>query len=60
MLEQELDLYWKTVVDTIQHAIMIIDKGGTIVAVNNRAFEKTTKFNPDRISRTKIQRIICV
>ncbi len=48
MLEQELNLYWKTVVDTIQDAIMIVDKGGMIVAVNN-AFEKITKFRKEEI-----------
>ncbi len=26
--------YWKTVVDTIQDGVMIVDKGGTIVSVN--------------------------
>ena len=48
MLEQELNLYWKTVVDTIQDAIMIVDTNGLIVTVNN-AFEKITKFRKDEI-----------
>lgn len=48
MLERELSRYWKTVVDTIQDAIMIVDKGGTIVSVN-RAFEKITKFEKEEI-----------
>jgi len=39
MIEQELNNYWKTVVDTIQDGIMIVDKIGTIVSVN-RGFEK--------------------
>jgi hypothetical protein len=34
MLEQELNQYWKTVVDTIQDGIMIVDSGGTIVSAN--------------------------
>ena len=34
MLEQELNQYWKIVVDTIQDGIMIVDSGGTIVSAN--------------------------
>ena len=48
MLEQELNLYWKTVVDTIQDAIMIVDKGGTVVSVN-KAFEEITKYTKEEI-----------
>ena len=43
MFEQELNIYWKTVVDTIQDGIMIVDRNGTIVSVN-RAFEKITGY----------------
>ena len=48
MFEQELNLYWKTVVDTIQDAIMIVDKGGMIISVN-RAFEKITEYQKEEI-----------
>ena len=41
MFEQELNSYWKIVVDTIQDGIMIVDEGGTIVSVN-KALEKIT------------------
>jgi two-component system response regulator HydG len=34
MFEQELNNYWKTVVDTIQDGVMIVDIKGTIVSVN--------------------------
>ena len=44
MLEQELDRYWKIVVDTIQDGVMIVDKQGTIVTVN-RALEQMTGFD---------------
>lgn len=44
MFEQELNEYWKTVVDTIQDGIMIVDKAGTVVSVNT-AFEKITGFS---------------
>lgn len=44
MLEQALNKYWKTVVDTIQEGVMIVDKTGKIVSVN-RSFEKITGYS---------------
>ncbi|MBW2642646.1 MAG: sigma 54-interacting transcriptional regulator [Deltaproteobacteria bacterium] len=41
MFEQELNKYWKTVVDTIQDGVMIVDTKGIITSVN-RAFETIT------------------
>jgi len=41
VFEQELNDYWKTVVDTIQDGIMIVDQGGTIVSVNRALTEMT-------------------
>ena len=38
MAEEELDRYWKTVVNTIQDGIMIVDTHGRIISVN-KAFE---------------------
>ena len=38
MLEQELNKYWKTVVNTIQDGVMIVDTDGTIVS-ENKAIE---------------------
>ena len=49
MLEQDLNTYWKTVVGTIQDGIMIVDKGGTIVSVN-QAMEELTGYTTDRKS----------
>jgi PAS domain S-box-containing protein len=43
MLEQELNTYWRTVVDTIQDAVMIVDTDGTIVTVN-AAFADVTGY----------------
>ncbi len=43
MFEQELNKYWKTVINTIQDALMVVDKTGTIVFVN-RAFETITGY----------------
>ncbi len=48
MFEQKLNKYWKTVVDTIQDGVMIVDTKGTISSVN-RAFETITGH-----SRTEI------
>lgn len=43
MFEQELNNYWKTVVDTIQDGVMIVDINGTIVSVN-KGLEKITGY----------------
>jgi len=48
MFEQELNIYWKKVVDTIKDGIMIVDKGGTIVSVN-KALEKITGYSKDEM-----------
>jgi PAS domain S-box-containing protein len=48
MQQEELNRYWKTVVDTIQDGVMIVDKGGTIVAVN-KALERITGFAHDEL-----------
>jgi PAS domain S-box-containing protein len=43
MNRQNLNEYWKTVVDSIQDGVMIVDPDGTIVSVN-RAFEEITGY----------------
>ena len=48
MLEQELNQYWKTVVDTIQDGIMIVDSGGTIVSAN-KALEKISGYSSNEM-----------
>jgi two-component system response regulator HydG len=48
MIEHELNEYWKTVVDTIQDGIMIVDNAGTIVSTN-KGFENITGFNQEDI-----------
>jgi len=48
MLEQELNEYWKTVVDTIQDGIMIVNAGGTIVSVN-KALEKISGYTKNEM-----------
>lgn len=48
MVEEELDRYWKTVVNTIQDGIMIVDTHGRIISVN-KAFEIITGYSKDDI-----------
>jgi two-component system, NtrC family, response regulator HydG len=48
MLEQPLNLYWKTVVDTIQEGVMVVDQEGAIVSVN-RALEGITGYKRDEL-----------
>ena len=48
MIARELDLYWKTVVNTIRDGIMIVNTGGAIVSVN-KAFEKITGYSREEI-----------
>ena len=44
MFEQEMNNYWKTVVDTIQDGVMIVDVNGTVVSIN-QAFEGITGYS---------------
>jgi PAS domain S-box-containing protein len=48
MLEQELNRYWKTVVNTIQDGVMIVDTDGTIVSAN-KALEKITGYPKEEL-----------
>jgi two-component system response regulator HydG len=44
MLERELNSYWKTVVNTIQDGLMVVDRAGMIVSVN-QALEAITGYS---------------
>jgi len=46
MINQEMNTYWKTVVDTIQDGIMIVDEDGVIISVN-QAFENITGYSKE-------------
>jgi two-component system response regulator HydG len=46
MAEEELDRYWKTVVNTIQDGVMIVDTHGRIISVN-KAFQFITGYSKD-------------
>ena len=48
MHEKDLNIYWKTVVDTIKDGVMIVDKRGVIVSVN-RAMSDITGYNRDEL-----------
>ena len=48
MLENELNRYWKTVIETIQDGLMIVDTGGIILFVNS-AFERITGYSREEI-----------
>ena len=48
MFEQELNRYWKTVVDTIRDVVMIVGTDGTIVFVN-KAFEVITGYRSEEV-----------
>ncbi len=58
MFEQELNRYWKTVVDTIQDGIMIVDRSGTIVSVNS-ALETITGYSKNEIVGQPCTRLNC-
>jgi two-component system response regulator HydG len=44
MLQRELNSYWKTVVDTIQDGLMVVDRAGIIVSVN-QAIQAITGYS---------------
>ncbi len=48
MHEQELNRYWKTVVNTIQDGVMIVDTDGTIVSVN-KALKQITGYPKEEL-----------
>jgi PAS domain S-box-containing protein len=48
MIERELNRYWKTVVNTIQDGVMIVDTDGTIVSIN-KALENMTGYSNEEL-----------
>jgi PAS domain S-box-containing protein len=58
MIEHELDRYWQTVVGTIQDGIMIVNKYGVIVSVNN-AFERITQYSEEELIGKTCQSLNC-
>jgi two-component system response regulator HydG len=58
MSENEFNRYWKTVVDTIQDGIMIVDRSGIIVSVN-KALETMTGYSKSEIVGQPCTRLNC-
>ncbi|MBT3312134.1 MAG: sigma 54-interacting transcriptional regulator [Desulfobacterales bacterium] len=58
MFEEELDRYWKTVVNTIQDGVMIVDTHGRIISVN-KAFEVITGYLKDEIIGKTCETLSC-
>jgi two-component system response regulator HydG len=48
VFEKELNNYWKTVVDTIQDGVMIVNTEGRIISIN-RAFETITGYEREEV-----------
>lgn len=48
MKEQEINRYWKRIVNTMNDGLMLIDPDGTIVMVNE-AFEQLTGYTADEV-----------
>ncbi len=55
MKEKELNAYWKTVFNTIQDGVMIVDPGGTIVEVNKALLRMTGYAADEMIGRSCTQ-----
>ena len=55
----DISKYWKIIVDTLQDGVMVVDPGGTIIAVNPAAARDsavTQKFaDGRRVSRNNLQ-----
>jgi len=58
MFKQEINEYWKTVVDTIQEGVMIVAPGGIIVSANN-AFLQMTGYDLDELIGQPCSRLNC-
>jgi len=48
MFKKDLNKYWKTVVNTIQDGIMIIDQDGSIISAN-KALEEITGYSREEL-----------
>jgi two-component system response regulator HydG len=58
MFDQELDRYWKTVVNTIRDGIMIVNTAGAIVSVN-KAFEEILGYSREELIGESCRTIAC-
>jgi two-component system, NtrC family, response regulator HydG len=58
VLNEELNEYWKTVVDTIQEGVMIVTPKGVIVSAN-RAMQQMTGYDKDELIGQLCSRLNC-
>ncbi len=58
MDSRDLNQYWKTVVDTIQDGVMIVNTEGTIISVNH-AFETITGFRREEVQGRSCAALNC-
>lgn len=52
MFDNELNSYWKTVVDTIQEGVMLVDTTGTIISVNKAMLEMIGYTREELVGRS--------
>jgi PAS domain S-box-containing protein len=58
MFEQEVDMYWKTIVDTIRDGIMVLDTTGSILSVN-KALKTITGYTHQDLIGQKCSILNC-
>lgn len=58
MFEEEVDRYWKTIVNTIRDGIMVVDTSGSILSVN-RALETITDYSHEELIGQKCSILNC-
>ncbi|MEJ2672158.1 MAG: PAS domain S-box protein, partial [Deltaproteobacteria bacterium] len=58
MFEEELDRYWKTIVNTIRDGIMVVDTSGSILSVN-KALEGMTDYTRQELIGQKCSILNC-
>lgn len=58
MEKMDIARYWKTIVDTLQDGLMVVDSGGNIVAVNPAA-EKLTGYSAQELIGSNCRELNC-
>jgi two-component system response regulator HydG len=58
MFEEEVDRYWKTIVNTIRDGLMVVDTTGSILSVN-RALETITDYTHEELIGQKCSILNC-
>jgi two-component system response regulator HydG len=58
MFEEEVDRYWKTIVDTIRDGIIVVDTTGSILSVN-KALETITGYSHQELIGQKCSILNC-